>query len=240
MQLRAWEETTFSFAAVGATLVTWPKKARDSRRNYSKMLDVLMPVSVESLTNSVVEFGTEYRGAIPSIVDLTDVPMRLVVCVDGGTREDVALLQRYLPSLSCEWSLMQNDGVLGLERTMSELIGSVRNEYIAIVPANIWVNDPQWFGKMQVAFTKDQHCFMVASDVPETVSATLPPFRLDYKVNPKSGFFLTRKLALANVGQFSGSEDFSRKANQLGGTRWIAPGVRYGDADYAREKTRTV
>lgn len=216
------------------------------------MLDILMPVKVEAIAQALTEVEVvdlvdgveqtsyEFQGAIPCLEDLSDVPTRIIVCVDGGTNEDVELLRRYLPASSCEWSLMQNDGVLGYEKTLIELIKAVRNEFVAIVPANISVDDNQWFGKMQVVFTKDPHCFMVASDVPQTVSATMPPFRLDHKTHPKSEFFLTRRTALQNVAQFSGSEDFSRKAVQMGGTRWIAPGVRYGDADYAREEAGKV
>ncbi len=204
------------------------------------MLDILMSVSVKNIPNAVTEIGDEYEGAIPSLAELTDVPARLVVCVDGGTSEDVELLRRYLPASSLEWVLMQNDGVLGYERTLAEMVKVCKNEFVAIVPASIWVDDPKWFGKMQVVFTKDPHCFMVAADAPNTVMASMPPFKLDHRQHPKSEFFLTRKAALQNVTQFSSCEDFSRKAQQMGGTRWMAGGVRYCEAPNAREKTGTI
>jgi hypothetical protein len=222
----------------------WPKRVRANKRGFWKMLDVLMRVSVENIRNAVIEVetddGVEYEGAIPCLEELTDVPLRLCVCVDGGTEEDIALLRRYLPASSCEWTLMQNDGVLGYERTMAELSKVVKNDFVAVVPAGIWVDDPQWFGKMQVVFTKDPHCFMVAADVPNTVAATVPPIRLDHKTHPESGFFMTRAPALLNVNTFTCSADFSRRAHQMGGTRWVASGVRYGEAPHAREKTGTV
>ena len=200
------------------------------------MLDILMPVDVKDIPHALTETqeldkdGQEvyrYVGAIPQLEELTDVPFRLVICVDGGTREDVEILQTYLPGAKCEWSLMQNDGVKGYEYTLGELCKAIRNEFVAIVPANIWVDDEKWFGKMQVVFTKDQHCFMVSADVPNTISATVPPFKLDHKRHSKSPFFLSRKAALMNIGAFSGGEDMSRKAHLLGGTRWVASGVRY-------------
>ena len=202
-----------------------------------------MPVSVEDIPNALTEVEklnkmgereTSYAGAIPQLEELTDVPFRLVVCVDGGTAEDVELLQAYLPNAKCEWVLMQNSGVQGYAYTINELAKSCRNEFVAIVPPKVWVDDNVWFGKMQVVFTKDQHCFMVAADVPNTISATVPPFRLDHKTHPQSDFFLSRRSALQNVGAFDGSEDFSRKAHQCGGTRWIASGVRYGEASASK------
>ena len=210
------------------------------------MLDVLMPVAVEDIPLALTETEEldkngntifRYTGAIPQLEESTDVPFRLVVCVDGGTREDVELLQRYLPEASCEWALMQNQGVQGFAYTVAELAKSCRNDWIAIVPAYVWVDDVKWFGKMQVVFTKDPHCFMVGADVPNTLSATVPPFKLDHKRHVKSDFFLSRRAAMQNVGQFSGSEDFSRQAHQLGGTRWVASGVRFRDA-HAHEKDR--
>ena len=211
------------------------------------MLDILVPISVGDLNNALTELElekdgisvTEYHGAIPSIETNSDVPIRLIVCVDGGTREDVELLQRYLPTCSCAWTLSQNMGVKGFAYTLSELARSARNEFVAIVPGNILVEDPKWFGKMQVVFTKDPHCFMVAADVPNTVMASMAPFKLDHRRHPKSEFFLTRKAALQNVGSFEGVESFSRQALALGGTRWIAGGVRFRKAN-ARETTGTV
>jgi hypothetical protein len=203
------------------------------------MLDVLMPVSVKDIPLALTESkaldakGVEmvsYVGAIPCLEEMTDVPFRLVVCVDGGTREDVELLAAYLPNATCEWVLMQNDGVLGYAYTLNELSKTVRNEFVAVVPPNIWVQDRVWFGKFQVVFTKDPHCFMVSGDVANTISATVPPFKLDHKKHSGSPFFLSRRTAMSNVGSFESAVDFSRKAHQLGGTRWVAAGVRYGDA----------
>ncbi len=207
------------------------------------MLDVLMPVKVEEIPLAITEtermasdgtIETIYLGAVPRLEMFTDVPFRLIVCVDGGTHEDVALLRRYLPSATCEWALMQNVGVQGFGFTMAELTKHLHYEFVAIVPARIWIDDPKWFGKMQVVFTKDPHCFMVAADVPNTLSSTVPPIKLDHKRHPKSDFLLTRRAAMKNVGSFEGSEDFSRQAHQLGGTRWVASGVRYEEAN-ARE-----
>jgi hypothetical protein len=212
------------------------------------MLDVLMPVGVKeiglALTNSKAldaqgqEFITQV-GSIPQLEEHTDVPFRLVVCVDGGTREDVELLANYLPNARCEWVLLQNDGVQGYAYTLNELSKTLRNEFVAVVPPNIWVDDSVWFGKFQVVFTKDPHCFMVSGDVPNTISATVPPFKLDHKRHSKSPFFLSRRAAMMNVGSFESAIDFSRKAHQLGGTRWVASGVRYGDAN-AREEAGTL
>jgi hypothetical protein len=159
----------------------------------------------------------------------------MCVVVDGGTREDAALLMRYLPTLS-DWVLDQNDGVLGIPKTLSAMLAGARNQFVAVVPPFIWLNDEKWFGKMQVVFTKDPHCMMVAGDVPHTSSSTMPPIKLDHKTHPASPFFLTSLNSARNVLGISPLDEvdywreYSKRALALGGTRWVASSVRYGDA----------
>lgn len=203
------------------------------------MLDVLMPVRVDEIKlalgdylgwdpeDGVIELPKSGRGAIDLLGEMTDVPFRLVICVDGGMRDDYEPLQRYLPDAPFEWQILHNEAVRGERYTLGVLADAVRNEYVAVIPPYIWVDDPKWFGKMQVVFTKDQHCFMVAGDAPNTVSSTLHPVKLDRIHHPKHKFFLSKKERFKNVGAFTSVEDFSRKAYQLGGTRWVAPGVRF-------------
>lgn len=196
------------------------------------MLDILMPVSVSRIPDVL--------STVEDIKKNTDVPFRLVVCVDGGTRDDIRELESGLMAAEREWVLRQNSGVQGLPNTLDSLVESVRNEFIAVIPCGTRILDAAWFGKMQMPFTKDPHCFMVAADVPHTQASSAPPFRLDHKTHPKSGFFLTRKNPLQNIVTFTDSEDFSTKALRLGGTRWIASGVRYGETEIADKNNRTV
>ncbi len=203
------------------------------------MLDILIPISVKDLPLAVVEIqnpdGMVYDGAIPSLVRDVDVPHRICVSVDGGTREDVAPLQRYLPTLE-DWVLDQNTGVQGIPRTLTAMLSFARHPFIAVVPPHIWTKDVKWFGKMQVIFTKDPHCMMVGADVPDTASSTMPPVKLDHKTHPVSPFFLTTLNSVRNVlginplNEVEYWREFSQRALSLGGTRWVASSVRYGDA----------
>lgn len=212
------------------------------------MLDILMPIPVKDLPLAVSEFWEDdklfYEGALPNIVRDVDVPCRVYVVVDGGTREDVALLQRYMPTLA-DWTLDQNEGVFGIPKTLTAMLSFARNQFVAVVPPSIWLDDPKWFGKMQVVFTKDPHCMMVAGDVPNTSSSTMPPIKLDHKTHPVSPFFLTSLNAARNVlGVSPLSEvdywrEYSQRALALGGTRWVASSVRYGDA-HASQETGTL
>ncbi len=198
-----------------------------------------MPISVKDIPLAISEFydddGVQYDGAIPSLLRDTDVPFRLCVVVDGGTREDAALLMRYLPTLP-DWVLDQNDGVMGIPKTLTAMLSFARNQFVAVVPPFIWMNDEKWFGKMQVVFTKDPHCMMVAGDVPHTASSTMPPIKLDHKTHPVSPFFLTSLNSARNVLGISPLDEvdywreYSQRALALGGTRWVASSVRYGDA----------
>lgn len=203
-----------------------------------------MPIPVKDLPLAISEFWEDdklfYEGAIPNVVRDVDVPFRIHVVVDGGTREDVALLQRYMPTLG-QWSLEQNEGVHGIPRTLSAMLSFAQNPWIAVVPPSTWLDDPKWFGKMQVVFTKDPHCMMVAADVPNTLSSTMPPVKLDHKTHPVSPFFLSTANAVRNVlgvSPLTEAEywrEFSQRALGLGGTRWVASAVRYGDAHASQE-----
>jgi hypothetical protein len=208
------------------------------------VLDILMAIPVADLPLAVSEFSDGdkfwHEGAIPSLVRDVDVPFRMSVVIDGGTRDDAALLQRYMPTLE-DWQLDQNDGVQGIPKTLTAMLTFARNPFIVVVPPNIWVRDPKWFGKMQVVFTKDPHCMMVAADVPETVSATMPPQRLDHKTHPSSPFFLTNNNGARNVlgaGPLLEKaywREYSLRARDIGGTRWVASSVRYGDSHASAE-----
>lgn len=211
------------------------------------MLDILMPISVKDLPLAVSEIqnpdGIVYAGAIPSLVRDTDVPFRIYAVVDGGTSEDVAVLRRYMPTLQ-DWALDQNTAVVGISDTLSRMLIAARNQFVAVVPPYIWVDDPKWFGKMQVVFTKDPHTMMVGADVPNTISSTMPPQKLDHKTHPVSPFFLSSLNAVRNAlgaDPLRGEDywrEYSRRALELGGTRWVASGVRYGDV-HASEAART-
>lgn len=208
------------------------------------MLDILMAIPVADLSLAVSEFSNDdkfwHEGAIPSLVRDVDVPFRMSVVIDGGTREDAAVLQRYMPTLD-DWQLDQNNGVQGIPKTLTAMLHFSRNPFIAVIPPHIWLRDPKWFGKMQVVFTKDPHTMMVAADVPETVSATMPPQRLDHKTHPSSPFFLTNVNGARNVlgaGPLQEEDywrEYSLRARDIGGTRWVASSVRYGDAHAGAE-----
>ena len=212
------------------------------------MLDILMPVSVKDLPLVVQEIdnpdGMTYEGALPRLVADTDVPCRFCVVVDGGTREDVALLQRYMPTL-VDWNLEQNSGVEGIPSTLSAMLTSARNQFIVVVPPHIYLDDPKWFGKMQVVFTKDPHCMIVGADVANTVDSNAHPVKLGYKIHPVSPMFLTTLNAVRNVlgaGPLREGDywrEFSQRAHGLGGTRWVASGVRHRDA-HAGQETGTL
>lgn len=208
------------------------------------MLDILMPVSVKDLPLVVQEIqnpdGVIYEGSLPRMVANTDVPIRVCVCVDGGTKEDTALLRRYMPTLT-DWNLEQNLFVSGIPQTLTAMFSGVRNQFVVVVPPNIWMDDVKWFGKMQVVFTKDPHCMIVAVDSPNTSFSSAPPGKLDHKTHPVSPMFLTTLNAARNVmgigplDEVDYWREYSQRALRLGGTRWVASGVRYQDAHAGKD-----
>lgn len=139
------------------------------------------------------------------------------------------------PSRPPDWVLVEWPGPLYLSASMQSLIRHVREEYVFICPPWIEVNDSRWLGKLQQPFTVDPRTMMVALPEPGFPQGDLPPAQMLARRGPASEGFLTRRVVFKDIAPkvqgtdsfFGWATMFAKIADQQGGHRWIAQGVRY-------------
>src|SRR5262245_53682776 len=100
---------------------------------------------------------------------MTDVPVRLIVMVDGGVRADFQKLEVYLAQCSADWKMLHNNPSVGLNQTIREGLEECRTRQTAIIAPEVRILDPKWFGKVQAVFHRDPICG-IADTWPNTKS----------------------------------------------------------------------
>ncbi len=191
-----------------------------------------------------------FGGSLIALEKNTEVPFRLLVMMDGGTRDDFAVLESYLSGAEYEWNLVHERQPVYYSACVSELFSHVKNKMVALIPPEVTVNDDNWYGKMQLVFMRDPNALVAFAD--EETPGSLPPHRLPHNFHPEEPMMLMTKHVTEAMPQHSSlftAKTFAAKvsswAHGYGGNRWGAPSVRRfvvkGDPHgrRAREKART-
>lgn len=119
-------------------------------------------------------------------------------------------------------------------------IASADSQYLAIVPPTHELEDPSWFGKMQMPFLRTPSCGLtIASDQPGVTSTGMQPFQWPDRrdVPGKVVFSPLERLRSIAVALPAGSHQAARvhedhaqalflAARSLGLDTWIVPTVR--------------
>lgn len=195
------------------------------------MLDILMPILVSNTDQAI--------RCIDDLCENTDVPFRIIAIVDGGNRQDISELEARLKGgeKQFEWKLNQTSGTAYFNVTLKFAMDAIENQWVALIPPEVSIVDPQWFGKLQVVFTKDPHCYMV-DGIPDTKAATMIPIKRDHHHLAKGcRFFLSTKMSMDNLkgfppDTFDIAHWMQREALRQGGTVWCAQGARFHIMDH--------
>ncbi len=110
-----------------------------------------------------------------------------------------------------------------------------REGFVAIMPPWIELRDPTWFAKMQMPFAKEATTMAVSVPRPGDPQSTLPPAKFMRRKWPGTEMLLTRPVLLREIASLMRKtqtavewvNEFSRIAEERGGTRWEAQSVRY-------------
>lgn len=187
------------------------------------MLDVLMPLCAAN------------QGLVPdcilSISKNTEFSFRLIIIVDGGTRNDLHDLESFLGSYEGNWKLLHNQEPVYLNQTIREGLEECTAKLTAVIAPQVRIEDPRWWTKVQQIFHRDPAAFIVDT-TPNTKSTTLHPVKRSHTHPASAGCrfavvkteFAKSKLPYGDVDPVAA---WSRAANALGGSTWAAPGVRY-------------
>lgn len=201
--------------------------AKDSKlRDASRPpLEIVVPTSAEQL--GLLE------ECVQKIEASTPLDHSIVVSIDGEIPEEsIGDITSMLHGLRGDkWKLMQSSH--GLNHAIDRDVGLATSEFVAVVPADRHVHDAEWFGKMQMPFTKDHTCGMVFA-FDSMAGNTRPPHRWDTRYPVAGTMFMLKRFAIKEA---RGAVKFAVVANDyaiclqhalhsLALTTWAAPSVR--------------
>lgn len=187
------------------------------------MHDVLIPVQA-----SDIELLDE---CVEALVRDTDVPIRVVVILDGATPDEAAAVSDSFSEGDIPWQVLFNVQPVGLNQSIREALQDIHSTFFTLVSPAVRISDRQWFGKMQQIFSKDPICGIVDT-MPETKSTTMHPIRRQHNRPAQGGcrfaMLQTRFAKLTQpIGKVDPVEHWSRSALSGGGTAWHMQAVNY-------------
>lgn len=174
-------------------------------------------------------------------------PCKIIVVVNGGTRDDMVEIDSYLQSLDFDWFVVQNDEVHKEARCLELAANEIKHEFVALCPATTLVRESKWVEKMQVVYNKDRNCCMVGTDN-QMRDNSFPPYKLPRAQHAAGGLVLMRKNIFPSL-DYDGMDpeqplqlEVSKSIEKIRGNRWVSPSVRFSDQPWAsttQEKSDT-
>ncbi len=177
-------------------------------------------------------------------------PIKILTCVNGGTKDDVAEIQGYMQSLDFDWVFLHQDaGVESEARCIEVCVEECieGHEFTALVPGHVTVREDKWFEKMQHVFRLDRNCGMVGTDT-ELMDNSSIPFRLPQRNHPTGPIVLLRRNLLSEIKWTLMPKDgflpeeISKQVKAMYGNVWVAPSVRFIEQEWEspqQEKSAT-
>lgn len=140
-----------------------------------------------------------------------------------------------------DWKILDWPGTIYLEESVKRGLREMRaprtEGFLAVVPPWVEIRDPYWFAKMQMPFAKERTTMIVSVPRPGDPQSTLPPAKFMRRKFPGTEMFLTRPVIANEIFALMQPalkrsmadlvNEFSRIAEERGGTRWEAQSVRY-------------
>lgn len=189
-------------------------------------VEIILPVSVDGL--ELLE------NAIHAIKLNTAREHQLTVVLDGdATEEQLSYAPAVLGAIlhHSKWRFATSDS--GFNDAIHEALQASEAEFIAVIPVSRFIVDREWFGKLQMPFTKVPTCGMsFAFD--SMAGNTLPPFPWNLRREVTGGVFMVCRKTVVNALQeieFGPTQtDYSGRMahamRKLGLTTWACPSVR--------------
>jgi hypothetical protein len=168
-------------------------------------------------------------------------PIKFIVCVNGGTRDDVADIEGYLKSLDFDWMFIQQDAVESEARCIEICVAECRHEWTALVPGHVVMREDKWFEKLQQVYFKDRACGMVGTDS-DLMDNTSIPYRLQQKNHPSGPIVLLRRNLISELQWVAMPKDghlpteISKQMKGFGANVWVAPSVRFSEQEWESQQ----
>lgn len=190
--------------------------------------------------------STVITGSLPAIVDKVGTPGKVVLSIEGGTRQEFESAEAYLQSQALAWQIMHAEEITSYYEAMMRGLEQCQSQLVAVVPAWIEVTDPQWVQRMIWAMGRDPTCLLCGTGPEQGPAKDLAPFILKHRTWPGGDFFVGRRdkvyqnLALCNQPDKSWHEQMATAAATNGWRIWAHPGVRFKTHKHTPHERKTV
>jgi hypothetical protein len=119
----------------------------------------------------------------------------------------------------------------GVTAPVLAAIAAAQSQYVAVVPTTHALDDPNWFGKLQVPFMRTPQCGLAfAADAPELVGSGAQPFPWSARHGAPGRVVLSLRETLIAIARSARLLDYPEaliwSAKSLGLVTWGVPGVR--------------
>lgn len=190
------------------------------------MLDILIPsnfpnlkiiegcIDAATVTKRTVSVGEhEFTDTFNKV----GVPYRVIVSVDGTTRQDRSKIESYLlsrapqktlnpigvpgahqitkegPRDPLDWRILDWPKPTTWHQNILQALRYLSSEFLMILPPWVHFDDGKWFGKLQQVFAYDRQAMLAALPDAKAPKGTLPPARFIPRKHPTSDAILTRR-----------------------------------------------
>lgn len=198
------------------------------------MIDVIIPAKPENASHVVFQ-------TLTGLADNTDIPLRIIVSAQGGTKDDWELVRQFLDTLRCEQEMhyglmLRERHVFGPLRAVADAVEHVKHDYVLVIRSEVVLKDSQWFAKMVSPLQRAPYVGGVFLPYLFSGSSTLDPNSLNDQssIYQTSGVLTTRAhLEMVNASKaFGGNGEefdtwFQTRVVQHGCTRWMHSGVNF-------------
>jgi len=200
------------------------------------MIDICIPLYIKN--RGIL------RDCITGIVKNTTVDYNLMVCVDGGSPDDLTDVEILLREFEQDASyckgvqLLHNRKILYEAETVARLLDAATSEFVVIFPVMNDLKTSKWWAVLHTPFLRDSLC-MLSSNEPKSLWRNVPHYAMTAKdVIGTEAIILMKLKTVKTVGwRFDGvdmfiSQRFVDEFTKIGGRCWSAPSIEPNKLPY--------
>jgi hypothetical protein len=193
------------------------------------MIDICIPLYIKN--RGIL------RDCVTSIVKNTTVDYNLMVCVDGGSADDVSDIELLLREIEQDASyckgvqLLHNKKVLYEAETVARLLDAATSEFVVVFPVMNDLNNSKWWAVLHTPFIRDSLC-MLSSNEPKSLWRNVSHYAMTKTdVIGTEAIILVKLKTVKSVGwRFKDVDMFIAQRlvdefTKIGGRCWSAPSI---------------
>ncbi len=200
------------------------------------MIDICIPLYIKN--RGIL------RDCVTAIVKNTTVDHRLLVCVDGGSPDDLTDVELLLREIEHDAAyckgvqLLHNKKILYEAETVARLLDAATSEFVVVFPVMNELKTSKWWEILHTPFLRDS-LSMLASNEPKSLWRNVPHYAMTKKDVIGTEAIIVMKLKtikkmgyrFKDVDMFL-SQRLVDEFTKIGGRCWSAPSIEPGKLPY--------